>query len=984
MKKSFNKPLILNLNTYSHYSLLSSSLSIDDIILFAKNNNQKYVALTDTNLYGAIEFYNKSMENNLIPVLGLDIIYKTLNIILFIRDDVGYKNLIKISSYIKMNKEFDLNNFLDGIFVINKSTSNIDFFNCDIFSINQNDKNRIACNEARYFCANDNIILSVIKRIQLNTPINNLKELENNYDLFLLSENLFLDKFDSVAIQNLNNIIVNIKWKLEPIIDNIFPLIHFNSKKESDNYLRNKCIDALTNKISQNFIEGFNEKKYLERLEYELDVISKMGFNDYFIIVADFIQECRNRNILVGPGRGSSAGSLIAYLLGITSIDSIKYNLLFERFLNPGRVSMPDIDVDVMDIKRDDIIDYIFNKYGYEHVCHIITFQKMKVKTALRDVGRILNVDLKIINKICKLVPLEYENDLDKATEKNSELRDYSNEFNDLFKISKKIIGLPRQTGVHAAGIILSKEKLIDVVPIQIGLNGNIVSQYSMEYLEQLGLLKIDILGLTNLTTIHNVLKLIKLVYKLEINLEQISLTDEKVFIEISKANTIGIFQLESPGMRNLLKRIKPKNIEDISLCSALFRPGPQQNIKNFINRRDKIEDIDFIDQKSEYILSPTHGILVYQEQVIELVKNVANFSLADADIFRRIISKKSGNELRAFKEKFIDAAMKNGYSEKHISDIYNYIYTFANYGFVHSHSIAYSLIGYWMSFLKKYYPSEFMITLMASFDGNRVKIDEYANECGRLNIEIIPPSINLSSRTFSLYRKKILFGFNCIKGIGDDTSKKIISIRDNLPNKLFVDFPNAVKYLIAGGIGEATLEILILANAFSGFNLSRKYLLTNLKEFISSNKSIKSDGQYLFEPNLKNVEESIEDNLIFTEKEHDLLGISFGHSLQNNNFPNISDELIRKYNIVSISELASFRRDANIAAIIIFVKKIKTKAMKNMAFIKVCDSSQTLEIVCFIDKFLDNNFFDKKKIYILSLKYYSKNYQLVNVKEGL
>lgn len=276
------------------------------------------------------------------------------------------------------------------------------------------------------------------------------------------------------------------------------------------------------------------------------------------------------------------------------------------------------------------------------------------------------------------------------------------------------------------------------------------------------------------------------------------------------------------------------------------------------------------------------------------------------------------------------------------------------------------------------------MITLMASFDGNRVKIDEYANECKRLNIDVIPPSINFSSKTFSLYKKKILFGFNCIKGIGEETSKKIISIRENIPNKLFSNFSTTVKYLITNGIGEATIEILILANAFSIFGLSKKYLLTNLKEFISSSKNIKSDGKYLFEPNLKNVEETIEDHNILDEKEYDLLGVSFSNKPQKSNFKNLSEKLIKEYNIVNISELVSLNKDANIAAVIISIKKIKTKSMKDMAFIKVSDSSQTLEIVCFINKFLDKDFFDKDKIYILGLKYSTKNYQLMNVKEGL
>ncbi|MEG0879094.1 MAG: DNA polymerase III subunit alpha [Malacoplasma sp.] len=982
MTKKYNNPIILNLNTYSYYSLLSSTLSIDEIILFAKNNNQKFVSLTDTNLYGAVEFYNKAIENDLLPVLGLHISYKSYELVLFIQNNIGYHNLIKISSFLKLDKEFDLNDFLDGIFILNKSDKVIDFLNCPIFSFNQNHDNRIACNEARYLCKEDNVILSIIKRIQTNAPIADVAELEEYHNLYLLDYDSFSKKFDSIAIENLNSIIQDINWKLEPITDNIYSSPSFSSKIELAIYLKDKCVESLNNKILLGIVKTDLKEKYLNRIEYELKIINEMGFNDYFLIVSDFVQECRNNDILVGPGRGSSAGSLVAYLLGITQIDSIKYNLIFERFLNPGRVSMPDIDIDVMDIKREKIIEYIFNKYGYEHVAHIVTFQKIKAKMAIRDVGRILNVDLKVINKICKLIPMEYENNLDDAISNGSELKSYADEFSDLFKISKKIMGLPRQNGIHAAGIILSKNKLIDVIPIQTGTNNCIVTQYSMEYLEQLGLLKIDILGLTNLTTIYNVLKLIKLVYKVDVDLEKISLNDKKVFDEISKANTMGIFQLESPGMRNLLKKIKPQNIEDISLCSALFRPGPQQNIKSFVNRRNKLETVEFIDYRSKDILLPTHGILIYQEQVIELVKNVANFSLIDADIFRRIISKKHESELIEFKAKFIDSAIKNGYSEKHISDIYNYIYNFANYGFVHSHSIAYSLIGYWMSFLKTHYPSEFMITLMASFNGNRTKIDEYVYECNRLDINILPPSINLSLKTFSLYKRKILFGFNCIKGIGEEISKKIISIRDSLPEKAFSTFPIAIKHLVANGIGEATIEVLILANAFDVFKMSKKYLLTNLKEYIATSKNIKSDGEYLFSPNLKDVIETEEDDSHYADREQELLGVRFHSNINVSRFDKIDEALIRKHNVIDISEAILSNSNCNVMASIISIKKIKTKTNKNMAFIKIFDKTDKLDIVCFIDKFLEDDFLNKNKIYIFSLKFSTKNHQLVGVIE--
>ncbi|MDE7088300.1 MAG: DNA polymerase III subunit alpha, partial [Malacoplasma sp.] len=359
-----------------------------------------------------------------------------------------------------------------------------------------------------------------------------------------------------------------------------------DSNISSKTLLHQFCLDGLNQRIFNKEIDSDKKNDYIERAEYELQIINEMGFNDYFLVIQDFIKHAKNNNILVGPGRGSAAGSLVAYLLGITDIDSIKYNLLFERFLNPGRITMPDIDIDIMDIRRDEVVDYIFEKYGHNHVAHIITFQRIKAKMALRDIGRILNIDLKEINSICKNLGSDYDEDLAAAI-KTKKIKDSYLVYKDLYDIAIGIIGCPRQTGIHAAGIVLSKKPLVDIVPIQTSVNGEITTQYSMDFLEDLGLIKMDLLGLTNLSTISHVCTLIKLNHGILIDLNHINLNDQKVFADAQKGYTLGIFQLESRGMTSVVKKVKPTCIEDISICSALYRPGPMQNIKTFVARRN-------------------------------------------------------------------------------------------------------------------------------------------------------------------------------------------------------------------------------------------------------------------------------------------------------------------------------------------------------------------------------------------------------------
>ncbi|BAC43989.1 DNA polymerase III subunit alpha [Malacoplasma penetrans] len=940
-------PLVLNLNTYSHYSLLSSSLSLDQIIEFAINEEKKYVCLTDTNLYGVIEFYLKCKDKNLMPVIGLSINSQLIentkyDFVLFAKNKKGYLNLVKISSFLMTNNDFNYENYLSDLFIVDKNGT-FDFkTDSKVYSINPKDKNAIAFNEARYFNKNDKRVFNALQAIKNNRTVS-IDELEEGQDLSLLTESESVSLFNDVQIENLNNEIKEVNLEIEFEKNNIIK--YPNESNLSDKALLHKfCMDGLNEKIFNKEIDSNSKDTYIERMEYELQIIDDMGFNDYFLVVQDFINDAKNKGILIGPGRGSAAGSLIAYLLGITEIDSIKYNLLFERFLNPGRITMPDIDIDIMDIRRDEVVEYLFEKYGYDHVAHIITFQKIKAKMALRDIGRILNIDLKIINSICKSITKDLEEDLANAIN-TKKLQDAYKSYKDLFDLAIGIMGCPRQVGIHAAGVVLSQKVLTDIVPIQTSVNGEITTQYSMDYLEDLGLIKMDLLGLTNLSTINHVCKLIKMNHGIEINLAKLNLEDQNVFLDLQQGHTLGIFQLESEGMTSVVKQVKPVCIEDISICSALFRPGPMQNIKPFVRRREGFEKVEYIDVKNKDILEPTHGIIVYQEQVINLVRRIANFSLSEADMFRRIISKKKGHELDNFKKMFFENALKNDYTQDRLEQIYNYIYTFADYGFNHSHSVAYSLIGYWMAYLKHYYPIEFMIILMTFSENDKNKIDLYVNECKRLNINIRKPDINISNKSFGLYKKNtILFGLNSIKGIGVETSKKIIEIRTNNKDKKFSDFCEAIKKLSSNKVGISTLETLINAGTFDGFKLSKKYMLENLPIIVDAASNLKDDGSFLFEPRLIDVEgETNAEKEAFNKKEIELLGLDLNED--NNNFSD-KNELLYKYpDIKPITE------------------PITNGTFKSIVFIKSYEIKKTKKNTDMLSLMLVDIFNNKKKV---------------------
>ncbi|WP_052663892.1 DNA polymerase III subunit alpha [Mycoplasmoides alvi] len=971
--------MFVNLNVKSYYSILSSILSIEDIISFAINTNQKYVVLTDFNvLYGAVDFFDLAKKNNLIPVIGLEIFHESSlsNLVLFAKSNIGYKNLLKISSFIMCKTFFDLDNYLEDVAIVIKEGNYLPKKkDVEYYIANSECEKGIAFNEVTCFNKEDAYLINVLNAIKNEYIFNSFDEIYmspkgNSF----LTEQEAKKVYSDNQIENINNLLHGINWDLNEFHTT---LIEYPVQKNISSriYLQTLCKEGLKKRFKN---KNNIPIEYINRLKYELDIINSMGFNDYFLVVYDFINWAKKENIIIGPGRGSAVGSLVSYSLFITDIDPLEFKLIFERFLNPERKTMPDIDVDIMDSRRDEVIDYIFNKYKDNHAAHIITFQKIKAKMAIRDAGRILKIDLKEIDIISKLIDAKYDEELELAIIENDKLKQKAKEYPKLFEIAKKLIGLPRQIGTHAAGIILSNVELTNIIPIQIGLNNHFTSQFSMDHLERFGLIKIDLLGLRNLTILDNIIKLIKLNKNKFISLLDIPRDDEKTFKLFCNKQTNGIFQFESHGMKNVLKMLQPKSIEDLSLVSSLYRPGPQDNISTFIKRKNNEEETTFISNKLIPFLKDTYGIIVYQEQVIEIVKVVANFTLAEADMFRRAISKKDENQLSKLKSKFIASAINNNFSKKAAEEIYSYIFNFANYGFNHSHAVAYSLLGYWIAYFKAHYPLEFYVTLLKGNSNDDKKINLYVKEAIDKNIEFISPDINLSKETFYAIDQKIIMGFDLIKGIGNETIKKIIKARSNMLKERFDSFAIAVRELHSNKVGKAAIENLIYAGSFDNFGFNRKTMIMNLPMLLSLS---------LFGKNVDNSEYNI--NLYEMNKnEQKEYSLHQQKILAINLQENPISFLKKKFRISSNGSLDEIieSKDGFYKVLVKFSNvSIKTdKKNKNMAFIAIEDeTSHILRMVVWsalYEKY--KNFLIRDNICLILIKIDPKGCYLVKMLE--
>ena len=686
----------LNIKTDNY--LLHSMIKIKDLIQEALNNNIKVLTITDNNMYGCIEFYDECVKNNIKPIIGLEVSIPE-KVILYAKNYNGYKNLMKITT-VKSETSLTVNvlsSYSDDILCIVPFESRVRFdelkkiYN-DIFVSYKNDsekekiriKNKIFMKEILCLRKEDEKYLKYLQAIKDGKNYLETYEYEN-VSLFPLKND------DSSIISDLCNLEIKKRKDLLPVY----------TSGDSYSLLKEECVRGM-----RRIFGSSAPRKYVERLKKELSVINDLGFCDYFLIVADYIRYAKDNNILVGPGRGSAAGSLVSYVLNITTIDPLKYDLLFERFLNKDRVTMPDIDVDFEDKRREEVMRYCIGKYGLKKVALIVTFGTLASKQVIRDVSKVLDISSSKVDKLSKMLDSR-KNLKDNYSSSVKNFLNVNSELKKVYKIALKLEGLKRHTSLHAAGVVMSRYNLDENIPLDKNVEFY-VSQYDKDYLEEIGLLKMDFLGLKNLTLISNILSEIG-----DLSFDDIPENDLKALDIFKNVNTVGIFQFESAGMVNFLRKLKPDCFDDLAVALALFRPGPMNNIDLYIRRKRKIEKVDYFHDNLKEILKPTYGIIIYQEQIMQIASTMAGYTFAEADLLRRAMSKKKEEILLKERDKFIRGAVKKGYESSLANKIYDLIYKFADYGFNKSHSVSYAMISYKMAYLKAYYPVIFMKNLI-------------------------------------------------------------------------------------------------------------------------------------------------------------------------------------------------------------------------------------------------------------------------------
>ena len=944
--------MYIPLNNKTNYTLLSSLLRTDDLISYAKNNNLDSIGICDTNMYGTLEFINKCKSNNIKPIIGLELILDNYRVNIICKNYNGYKSMIKLSTIqneriININ---DLKKYNDGLIgIINYKY--LDYYK-DIKDIYNDfyigysnkkeeieslliDKNVIFYKENLYINKSDEEYLKYLYMIRDNKTISD----DVYYDISNKELNINIDDYsDNLGITNIIKIIdeCNIEF---PKSELLLPIYDCDDPS--------KYLFELSKKGLNKRLGGEVNSKYRDRLAYELNIINEMGFCNYFLVVYDFIKYAKKNGILVGPGRGSAAGSLVAYSIGITDIDPLKYDLLFERFLNPERKSMPDIDTDFPDNRREEVIKYVREKYGEKRVSGIVTFGTLGVKQVIRDVSRVLNIPLYKVDNLTHFIPTFTKDKLNDFYKNNASFRrtiDSDSSLTRMYKIACKIEGYPRHTSSHAAGILLSKIDLDEVIPLTVG-DGMYLSSYTMEYLEDLGLLKMDFLGLKNLTIISNIINDIETIYNEKIDFSSIPLDDKNALKVFERADTTGIFQFESSGMKNFLRRLKPNSFEDIFAAIALFRPGPSGNIDTYIKRKHKEEKIEYIDSSLEKILSNTYGIFIYQEQIMQAARVYAGYTLGEADILRRAMSKKKKELLASEEEKFITKAIELGRDKNKSKEIFSLILSFAGYGFNRSHSVAYSLIAYKMAYLKVRYPLVFYTNLLTNVIGSNIKTSEYILEIKSKKIEIEKPNINISSDKYLIDNNKIIYPLSNMKSIGNVVCKNIIEERNN---RLFKDIYDVFSRLVRRGIGKKIFEVLIYGDVFRDFKYNRATLLYNLDSLYNYGELTKDlDESLVNKPEIVFQQELENKDILEKEKE------IFGFYLSNH-----PTDIYRNDNpyTININEIESkFNKIVDTLILVEKIKTITTKKGDKMAFITGSDNTGSMEYTLF-PKVLEDN----------------------------
>ena len=979
----------VHLNVKSGYSFFNSTLRINDIL----DQKSEYICLCDNaNMFMALDLFKKNKNKKTIIGMEVNVSDAELTsapILLFAKGLNGYKTLCKLTRNISSSNGYllsidELKNYNQDIICIvpiirhynaylylEKYASIFDDFYIGLEYYEENDLSIISrYREYNYkkvvigndICKSDDLSsLRILKCIEKGCT---LDELSYSSKYTAIDDESYLINFKEEEINETINIAKKCYFDIFELKGHLYNI----KIDDKENYFRALCYKGLKKR-------GCYYSNYIDRLNYELDIIIKMGYTNYFLVVQDYVKFAKQNNILVGPGRGSAAGSLVSYVLGITSVDPLKYDLLFERFLNPERVSMPDIDLDFVDEKREEVIEYLVNKYGYEHVSHVIAFQTFGARQAIRDVAKVYGLSLIEVDLLSKKIP---------SIHKDDSLMDIYNNFyvfkafinskdiyKSIFKSALKIEGLPRQTTLHAAGIIINDEPLYDVCPVYLS-NNTLVTQYSKDNIEDIGLLKMDILALKNLTTITDTIKLIGK----DVNLDESILDDPHIYKLIRSCLTSGVFQLESSGMKNAIRTLQPTCFDDVVALLALFRPGPMDSIPLYADYKNGIKKVQYIDKSLIDILKPTYGIIIYQEQIMQILQKMASFSLGKADIVRRAISKKNEEILREIRKEFIDGCLKNNYSYETSEKVFNLIYKFANYGFNKAHSVSYAMISCQMAYLKYYYRVEFFTSLLNNSLGNIQSISklyDYVYEINQLRIKILLPDINKSDFTFKVYNNNILFALASINGLNNIVVSNIIHERENGEFISFLEFVVRMnKYNITNN------NVITLINAGCFDNLpykendniySREALRNGLEVSMHYASMIEDKDQLQFRDFLTkpSISECQNDELRNFNLEYNTLGLALSKSpifkLKDNTYSNLNH--IRKGDVKILCCVSEF-------------KAIKTKKGTYMGIAHVFDDTGFNECIMFNEVFQKYNGLFKLNEYLEIEGYVGKNNSII------
>ena len=1027
----------VHLHVHSEYSLLDGMSRIKDLPVRAKELGMKAIALTDHGvMYGAVDFYKECKKNDIKPIIGCEVYVATRSrfdkeanidsgynhLILLAKNKTGYQNLTKLVSlsfidgfYYKPRIDLEiLEKYSEGLVCLSaclagrlsqalirddmEKAEEIALWHKNIFKddyyieiqhnglreqirINQKlialarklDIPLVATNDAHYLKKEDSYFHEVLLCIQTGKRMSDEDRMRFETEEFYIKSPEEMSEYFSEfpdAIENTVKIAEKCNYDFE---FGVTKLPNYDVPEEFEthaDYFKDLCYKGIKNRYGET-----PEKEIMDRLEYEISVIEKMGYVDYFLIVWDYINYAKSVGIPVGPGRGSGAGSILAYAIGITDIDPIKYGLIFERVLNPERISMPDFDVDFCYERRQEVIDYVERKYGKDHVSQIITFGTMAARMVIRDVGRVLDYPYSETDKLAKMIPMEVHITIPKALEQNRELKELyesDEKVKELIDIAIKLEGLPRQASTHACGIVITKDPVDTYVPLYVN-DGNISTQYTMTLLEELGLLKMDFLGLRTLTVISDTEKLVKQTRGIDVKYDK-DMNDPKVYKLWAEGQSIGIFQFESQGMTNFMKDLKPDSLEDIIAGVSLYRPGPMDQIPRYVKGKQNPGHNVYTHPSLEPILNVTYGCMVYQEQVMQIVRDLAGYSLGRADLVRRAMGKKKLDVMAKEREYFIHGqvdeegnvlvpgCVRNGIDAESADKIFDEMAEFAKYAFNKSHAAAYSVVSYRTAYLKAYYPEEFMAATLNSYLGNLDKVPIYIDECKRLNIEILKPDINKSYTKFTVQDGKIRFGLGSIKNVGVAAIETVIKERtENGEFKSFTDFCERIQ---SGTVNKKCIECLIKAGCFDEMNQTRATLLASFENIIdvinNQGKNQVANQVSMFDmieqPETLKYKYTIlneldEKEMLSLEKE--MLGIYLsGHPLEK-----IKEAIKKQTNINSLQirqlneENMSGFRDGQIvkyAGTITSIKKKYTKRNTIMAFITVEDLYGNAEIVVF------------------------------------